>query len=159
MNPQKATFAAGCFWGVQEAFRDLPGITSTTSGYTGGTLENPTYEQVCTGTTGHAETVNIAFDQDLINYTRLLKKFWEIHNPTQKNRQGNDVGSQYRSAIFYHSEEQKRAAQESKAEEQKKYQNPIVTEITTAQKFHKAEKYHQNYLQKNPRGYCHTNLQ
>ena len=147
---EKATFAAGCFWHVEEAFRQLKGVISTTVGYMGGTLQNPTYEDVCTDKTGHAEVVEIIFDPQKISYDELLTVFWEIHDPTTKNRQGPDVGTQYRSAIFYHSPEQKKAAEQStqKLERTKKYNKKIVTEITKATTFYPAEEYHQHYLVK-----------
>lgn len=151
---KKATFAAGCFWGVEEAFRHLKGVTSTMVGYTGGTNKNPSYEDVCNKETGHAEAVQIEFDSKKVSYEKLLKIFWKIHDPTTLNRQGPDVGSQYRSAIFYHNEEQKELAIKSKEKEQKKYKNKIVTEITEAKTFYKAEKYHQQYLEKQGLSTC-----
>jgi len=154
---EKATFGAGCFWGVEEAFRNINGVKETTVGYMGGTLENPTYEDVCTNTTGHAEVVEIQYDPEQISYEELLNKFWEIHDPTQVNRQGVDVGSQYRSAIFYHKEEQKQIAEKSKSKlnDSGKFSKPIATEITEAETFYRAEEYHQKYLLKNKRGSCH----
>lgn len=143
---EKATFGAGCFWHVEEAFRKLDGVLSTTVGYMGGTFENPTYEDVCTDETGHAEVVQIEYDPKKISYNQLLDVFWSTHDPTQLNRQGPDEGTQYRSAIFYHNEEQKKLAEESKKKLKKK--KPAVTEITKAKKFYKAEEYHQKYLQK-----------
>jgi len=153
---EKATFGAGCFWHVEEAFRRLPGILSTTVGYTGGTLKNPTYEDVCTDKTGHAEVVELTYDPQKITYDQLLKVFWEIHDPTTKNRQGPDVGTQYRSAIFYHSMEQKEHAEQSKndLEQSGKYKKKIVTEITKAPVFYPAEEYHQHYLEKNGLAAC-----
>lgn len=147
---EKATFAAGCFWGVEELFRTIPGVISTTVGYTGGKTENPTYEDVCSNNTGHAEALEITFDPKKISYKELLKIFWDNHNPTTLNRQGPDVGTQYRSAIFYHSLEQKRLAEESKKvlEKSGKYTNKIVTEIVPVQKFYEAEEYHQEYNRK-----------
>jgi len=147
---QKATFAAGCFWGVESAFRELigKGVISTRVGYTGGHTEHPTYEQVCSHTTGHAEAVEVTFDPKKIGYERLLKVFWDIHNPTTLNRQGPDIGSNYRSAIFYHSEEQRKLAEQSKEGLQKTMHRPIVTEITPATKFWPAEDYHQQYAEK-----------
>jgi peptide-methionine (S)-S-oxide reductase len=147
---EKATFGAGCFWGVEAAFQDLKGVLSTTVGYMGGDFENPTYEDVCTDKTGHAEVVQIIFDPLKILFEKLLEIFWDIHDPTQLNRQGPDKGTQYRSVIFYHSQEQKRKAEKSKVEQQKskKYKNTIVTEIAPAKKFYPAEEYHQKYLQK-----------
>ena len=152
----KATFAAGCFWGVEAAFSDVEGVLSTTVGYTGGTLENPTYEQVCTGETGHAEAVALEFDPSRIAYEQLLDFFWRIHDPTTLNQQGPDVGHQYRSVIFYHDEEQKKAALTSKANLEKSgaYENPIVTEIVPASTFYPAEEYHQRYFEKHGRT-CH----
>ncbi len=149
---ETATFAAGCFWGVESAFRGLigKGVVSTQVGYTGGHTENPTYQQVCSHTTGHAEAVEVTFDPTKISYEKLLSVFWSIHDPTTPNRQGPDIGSNYRSAIFYHSAEQKKAAEGSKAELGKsgKFRNPIVTEITEATKFWPAEDYHQQYSEK-----------
>jgi peptide-methionine (S)-S-oxide reductase len=147
---EKATFGAGCFWGVEAAFRQVQGVGSTAVGYSGGTLKDPTYEDVCTGTTGHAEIVQIEYDPDIVSYEDLLEVFWNIHDPTTLNRQGPDVGAQYRSAIFYHSPEQKAAAMASKERVQNsgKYKKPIVTEITPASQFYRAEEYHQQYLEK-----------
>ncbi|MCH8003640.1 MAG: peptide-methionine (S)-S-oxide reductase MsrA [Nanoarchaeota archaeon] len=148
---QKATFAAGCFWHVEEAFRQVKGVVDVTSGYIGGTMKNPTYEDVCTDKTGYAEAIQIEFDPKIVSYEDLLKVFWEIHNPTTLNRQGLDVGTQYRSAIFYHNEKQKTLAIKSKNNLQKteKYKNKkIVTEIKKASKFYPAEEYHQKYYQK-----------
>jgi peptide-methionine (S)-S-oxide reductase len=155
---EKATFAAGCFWGVEEVFRRLPGVTATTVGYTGGHLDNPTYEQVCGDRTGHAEAVLVEFDPRQISYEQLLDVFWQNHNPTQLNRQGPDFGSQYRSAIFYHSDQQRRAAEASKERLQAsgRYRQPIVTQIVPAATFWKAEDYHQQYLQKRGLGSCHA---
>lgn len=145
-----ATFGAGCFWHVQEAFRQLPGVINSAVGYMGGKIANPTYEQVCTNSTGHAEAVQLEYDPSLITYDQLLDTFWRIHDPTQINRQGPDVGSQYRSVIFYHGSEQARAADQSKQTHQKSgnYNAPIATEITPAGPFYRAEEYHQRYLQK-----------
>src|SRR4028118_1529611 len=142
---EKATFGAGCFWGVEEAFRQTPGVTSTAVGYAGGTLKNPTYEQVCTGRTGHAEVVQVEFDPEQVSYEQLLQVFWENHNPTQLNRQGPDIGTQYRSAIFYHSPEQKEVAEQSKQqlEVSGQFNRPIVTQIEAASEFYMAEEYHQ----------------
>jgi peptide-methionine (S)-S-oxide reductase len=155
-NAQTAIFAAGCFWGVEEAFRTLDGVIDTQVGYTGGHTENPTYKQVCSGTTGHAEAVKITYDPNTITYEKLLEVFWNKHNPTTKNRQGPDVGAQYRSAIFYHNDHQKKLAQESKEKLQNsgKYKDPVVTEIVPAQKFYPAEDYHQQYLHKRNLKYC-----
>jgi len=153
----KATFAAGCFWGVEETFRTLPGVTSTRVGYTGGTKENPTYEDVCSNTTGHAEAVEITYDPNKITYKKLLDIFWNNHNPTSLNRQGPDIGTQYRSAIFHHSEKQKSTAEKSKTELEKsgKFKKPIVTQIIPAVEFHEAEEYHQKYLMKKGLKNCH----
>lgn len=148
---QLATFAAGCFWGAEEAFRRLEGVKSTTVGYTGGWFKNPTYRDVCTGKTGHAEAVQIQFDPNDVSYEELLGVFWSIHNPTTKNRQGLDLGSQYRSMIAYHTPEQELAAKKSKDElegSEKLNGKKIVTEIVQASPFYKAEQYHQKYYQK-----------
>ncbi len=152
-----ATFAAGCFWQVEEVFRELKGVKSTLVGYTGGKLKKPAYMVVCTGLTGHAETLQIEFDPKEISYEKLLKVFWENHDPTTLNRQGPDVGTQYRSAIFYHSEEQKKLAEKAKEELEKsgKFKNKIVTQIVPAQDFWKAEDYHQKYLMKRGLKVCH----
>jgi peptide-methionine (S)-S-oxide reductase len=152
-----ATFGAGCFWCVEAAFQQLKGVSSVVSGYSGGTVKNPTYEQVCTGRTGHAEVCQIEFDPEKISYEELLEVFFEIHDPTTLNRQGNDVGTQYRSVVFYHDENQKKIAEEVKAELDAKgiWKNPIVTEITSFTEFHKAEEYHQDYFRNNPnQPYC-----
>jgi peptide-methionine (S)-S-oxide reductase len=153
---EKATFGAGCFWHVEEAFRHLGGVLSTTVGYTGGTTKNPTYEEVCTDKTGHVEVVEITYDPQKITYAELLHVFWDIHDPTTKNRQGPDIGTQYRSAIFYHSPEQKTAAELSKEtlENAKKYKKKIVTEITQATTFYPAEEYHQRYFEKHGIAAC-----
>ncbi len=147
---EKATFAAGCFWGVEEAFRRVPGVVKTRVGYTGGHTPNPTYQEVCTGETGHAEAVEVTYDPRVVSYERLLEVFWSIHDPTSLNRQGWDVGTQYRSAIFYHTREQAWAARNSKArlEASGKYKDPIVTEIVPAGPFYPAEEYHQGYYEK-----------
>ena len=156
MKIEKATFGAGCFWGVESAFRAVEGVISATSGYSGGTKENPTYEEVCAGATGHAEVVEVDFDSDSVSYEDLLAEFWKIHDPTTPNRQGPDVGTQYRSAIFTHSPEQEKAAVESKnrLDERDNYSNPIVTEITEASEFYRAEEYHQRYFEKHGIEYC-----
>jgi peptide-methionine (S)-S-oxide reductase len=153
---EKATFGAGCFWHVEEAFQHLKGVLSTTVGYTGGTLKNPTYEDVCTDKTGHAEVIELTYDPKKITYEELLRVFWDIHNPTTKNRQGPDVGTQYRSAIFYHSPEQKTVAELSKKdlEQSGRYSKKIVTEITEATTFYPAEEYHQRYLSKHGLAAC-----
>ena len=154
---QKATFAAGCFWGVEAAFRQVKGVTATTVGYTGGSFESPTYEDVCTGKTGHAEAAEVEFDSTQVSYEELLNVFWENHDPTTWNRQGPDIGAQYRSGIFYHTPEQRQAAQASKEKLQQsgRYKKPIVTEITPASTFHRAEEYHQQYLEKRGLAQCH----
>ncbi len=155
---EQATLAGGCFWGMQEIIRHIPGVVSSTVGYSGGDLKDVTYEIVSTGTTGYAESVQITFDPKIITYKQLLGYFFRMHDPTTKNRQENDVGTQYRSAIFYNSPEQKAIAEEVKksVDKSKKWKNPVVTEIVPLKTFIKAEEYHQNYLQKNPHGYtCH----
>jgi len=146
----KATFGAGCFWHVEDLFRKTKGVTSTQVGYIGGKLANPTYEEVCTDMTGHAEAVQVEYDPNVISYDVLLDLFWNNHDPTSLNRQGPDIGNQYRSAIFVHNEEQKQIAQKSKEQLERsgKFQKPIVTEITPAPEFYKAEEYHQKYFQK-----------
>jgi peptide-methionine (S)-S-oxide reductase len=153
-----ATFGAGCFWHVEEAFRTLPGVLSATSGYTGGKTENPTYEDVCSHTTGHAEVVRVEYDPERISYDDLLNVFWENHDPTTPNRQGPDIGDQYRSAIFYHTPDQKAAAEASIARlnASGKYRRPIVTEVTAAPTFYPAEEYHQQYLARRGRTSCST---
>ena len=153
----KATFGAGCFWGVEAAYRQIPGVLSTAVGYLGGTLENPTYYDVCTGRTGHAEVVQVEYDPSRLTYDDLLTVFWENHDPTTLNRQGPDVGTQYRSAIFYHDDEQKETAIKSKEERDRsgRYRRPIVTEITPATEFYMAEDYHQQYLEKRGLSSCH----
>jgi peptide-methionine (S)-S-oxide reductase len=147
---QKATFGAGCFWRVEAAFRKIPGVIETKVGYMGGSLENPTYKDVCTDKTGHAEVVQVIFDENKVTYENLLDSFWNIHNPTQLNRQGPDIGTQYRSVIFYHNEEQRKIAEKSKQEIQSsgKFRKSIVTEIKKAETFYPAEEYHQQYLEK-----------
>lgn len=152
---QKATFAAGCFWGVEEEFSKVKGVASTRVGYTGGRTSNPTYEDVCTDATGHAEAVEVTFDPKAVSYDELLEVFWRIHDPTTPNRQGPDVGSQYRSAIFYHDEEQKERALASMQRERPKHRRPIVTEVVPAQRFWRAEEYHQQYLEKKGLKVCH----
>jgi len=153
----KATFAAGCFWGVEATFRQLPGVISTRVGYIGGRTENPTYKEVCTDTTGHAEAVEIDYDPAKLSYDTLLDTFWENHDPTQLNRQGPDWGKQYRSAIFYHSPEQEAAAKASKEKLEKshRFSKPIVTQIVPAVTFNEAEDYHQQYLEKRGLASCH----
>lgn len=152
-----ATFAAGCFWCVEAQYQQLKGVEKVESGYIGGHIENPSYKQVCTGETGHAEACNIYYDPAVISYDELLAAFWVAHDPTQLNRQGNDVGTQYRSAIFYHNDEQRQKAEEykKKLNEERAFSGPIVTEIGPYTKFYKAEDYHQNYYNDNPsQGYC-----
>ncbi|MFW5427060.1 MAG: peptide-methionine (S)-S-oxide reductase MsrA [Methylophagaceae bacterium] len=152
-----ATLAAGCFWGIEAQFRQLDGVLSTRVGYMAGHIEEPTYKLVCTGATGHAEVTEITFNPEIIGFSSLLELFWKMHNPTTLNRQGPDVGSQYRSAIFYHSEQQQNVAIESKQKlsESRYYPNPIVTEITKRKTFWPAEEYHQCYLEKKGLGSCH----
>lgn len=147
---EKATFAAGCFWQVEEAFRKANGVVSAMIGYTGGETKNPTYEKVCTGTTGHTEAVHVEFNPSKVSYEELLDVFWSIHDPTQLNMQGPDVGTEYRSVIFYHNEKQKKAAIASKEKLEKsgKYKKPVVTAIAPVSEFYKAEEYHQKYLEK-----------
>jgi peptide-methionine (S)-S-oxide reductase len=153
----KATFAAGCFWGVEDAFRRVPGVKSTTVGYTGGTTKNPSYKEVCTGRTGHAEAVEIDYDPAQVTYKHLLGIFWESHDPTTLNRQGPDTGTQYRSAIFYHDKAQEQSASASKAllEKSGVFKRPIVTQIQPADEFFRAEEYHQQYFEKNGMKSCH----
>lgn len=156
-NLEKATFGSGCFWCSEAIYERVDGVVSVTSGYAGGTVENPTYEQVCTGTTGHAEVIQITYDHRIINYDALLEIFWKTHDPTTLNRQGNDVGTQYRSVIFYHNEKQKQLAEKYKFELDKSgaWDNPIVTQIVPFTTFYKAEGYHQDYYENNPsQGYC-----
>lgn len=155
---EKATFAAGCFWGVETTFRNVPGVVATQVGYTGGHTKEPTYKQVCAGRTGHAEAVEVTYDPNQLSYDRLLEVFWNCHDPTTPNRQGPDVGEQYRSAVFYHDEDQRLRAEASKADAQKKFDRPIVTEITPASTFWRAEEYHQQYLEKNGRAACPSHL-
>jgi peptide-methionine (S)-S-oxide reductase len=153
---EKAAFAAGCFWGVEAAFRQVPGVLDAAVGYSGGGFPDPTYEDVCTGRTGHAESVEVEFDPARVSYDQLLDVFWENHDPTTKNRQGPDVGTQYRSAIFFHNPAQEKAALESKSrlEASGRYRRPIVTEIAPAQQFWRAEDYHQRYLEKRGLAHC-----
>ena len=154
---EKATFAAGCFWGVEAAFRQVPGVTATSVGYLGGSLKNPTYQDVCTDRTGHAEAVQVEYDPAKVPYDGLLKVFWENHDPTTLNRQGPDVGTQYRSAIFFHNPEQEAAAKASKEKLERSgaYKRPIVTQIVPASEFWPAEEYHQQYLEKRGLATCH----
>jgi peptide-methionine (S)-S-oxide reductase len=152
-----ATFGAGCFWGIEAAFRRVPGVVDATAGYSGGHTANPTYKDVCTDETGHAEVVQVTFDPAKVSYQQLLDVFWQIHDPTQVNRQGPDFGKQYRSAIFFHSPEQQAAAIESKAalDASGKLGRPIATEIAPASIFYRAEEYHQRYLEKRGAASCH----
>jgi peptide-methionine (S)-S-oxide reductase len=156
---QNATFAAGCFWGVESAFRAIPGVTATRVGYTGGHKDNPSYYDVCSDTTGHAEAVEVEFDPEQVSYEQLLDLFWRSHNPTQGNRQGPDVGSQYRSAVYFHSPGQEEAAVASRARVQTRLSNPITTEIVPAGEFFAAEDYHQQYFEKQGRTSCHAGLE
>jgi peptide-methionine (S)-S-oxide reductase len=156
-NTEIATFGTGCFWCTEAVLESLDGVKKVVSGYSGGHVANPDYKEVCTGTTGHAECVEVTYDPKVISYAELLEAFFRSHDPTSLNRQGNDIGTQYRSVIFYHNAEQKSLAEQAKAELDKSgaYSNPIVTEITGAQKFYVAEDYHQNYFANNPdQGYC-----
>ena len=157
MKTAKATFGAGCFWGVESAFRQIEGVTGTAVGYMGGKLENPTYRDVCTDLTGHAEVVQVEFDPARVKYDVLLNAFWELHDPTQLNRQGPDVGTQYRSVVFFHSPEQETAARASKQILEKSgiYKRSIVTQILPAAQFWRAEDYHQQYLEKRGLAHCH----
>jgi peptide-methionine (S)-S-oxide reductase len=153
---KKATFGAGCFWGVEAAFRQIDGVTKTEVGYEGGRLENPSYEDVCSHATGHAEVVQVTYDPEQISYDELLGVFWGKHDPTQLNRQGWDIGDQYRSVVFFHDDEQRVAAERSKAEldASGRYRKPVVTAIEPAQTFYPAEDYHQQYLEKRGRSSC-----
>ncbi len=157
---KKATFGAGCFWGIEAAFREIEGVTETAVGYAGGTVENPTYKQVCSDRTGHAEVVEVTYDPERVRYEDLLDVFWKEHDPTQLNRQGPDVGSQYRSVIFVHDEEQRRSAEASKAAQERsgRYSRPVVTSIEPAPTFWAAEDYHQQYLEKRGLASCHVSL-
>ncbi len=154
---EKATFAAGCFWGVEAAFAKVPGVVSTQVGYTGGHTENPTYKRVCTDKTGHAEAVEVTYDPAKVSYEQLLVVFWSIHDPTTLNRQGPDVGTQYRSAVLYHNEQQRDTAIASreKLEQSGKFRRPIVTEVAPASRFYRAEEYHQRYFEKHGLPSCH----
>jgi peptide-methionine (S)-S-oxide reductase len=155
---QRATFAAGCFWGIEAAFRGIEGVVKTTVGYTGGETANPSYEHVCSGSTGHAESVEVWFDPAVLSYDDLLETFWSIHNPTTPNRQGWDIGSQYRSAIFFHDAEQERQAMSSRDRHQRELARPIVTEIVPAKTFYDAEDYHQRYFEKHGGAACATTI-
>ncbi|PYX95778.1 MAG: peptide-methionine (S)-S-oxide reductase [Acidobacteria bacterium] len=154
---ETATFGAGCFWGVEESFRQIPGVIDTAVGYLGGDMQNPTYQDVCTDETGHAEVVEVTYDPAKVSYDQLLNTFWESHDPTTLNRQGPDIGTQYRSAIFFHSPEQERLARASKEKMQAsgRFRRQIVTEITPASTFYRAEEYHQKYLAKRGLSHCH----
>ncbi|NND72188.1 MAG: peptide-methionine (S)-S-oxide reductase MsrA [Rhodothermales bacterium] len=157
MAIETATFGAGCFWGVEVAFRNVKGVKNALVGYLGGDFVNPSYQDVCTGTTGHAEVVQVEFNPEEVSYDDLLNVFWDSHDPTTLNRQGPDRGTQYRSAIFFHSESQKETARQSleSVDQSGKFKNPIVTEITPASTFYKAEEYHQRYLEKRGLATCH----
>ena len=157
-NLQRATFAAGCFWGVEASFREIEGVVSTKVGYTGGRIADPSYQQVCSDATGHAEAVEVWFDPTVVSYDDLLKVFWTIHDPTTPNRQGWDFGSQYRSAIFFHDAEQQRLAIAARDERQEVLARPIVTEIVAATEFYEAEEYHQRYFEKHGGAVCATTL-
>lgn len=154
---ETATFGAGCFWGVEARFRQVPGVLDTAVGFMGGSKDNPSYQEVCTDRTGHAEVVQVTFEPATVTYVQLLKVFWEVHDPTQLNRQGPDVGTQYRSAIFFHSEQQKTAAEAAlrELEASGAYTEPVATEIVPAGTFWRAEEYHQRYLEKRGLGRCH----
>ena len=157
MNLEQATFGAGCFWGVEYVFRRVPGVTDAQVGYSGGRIPNPSYQQVCYSNTGHAEVTQITFDPSRVTYEQLLDVFWAMHDPTQVNRQGPDVGDQYRSVIFTHSEEQKAAAEASKERAQTRFKRPIATEIEPLEAFYVGEDYHQAYYEKNGHTpYCHA---
>jgi len=154
---EKATFGGGCFWGVEAAFRSVEGVVDTAVGYMGGTLKNPTYKDVCTDKTGHAEVVEVSFDPSRVTYEQLLDLFWKMHDPTALNRQGPDIGTQYRSVIFYHTPEQKAAATASKDKQDQSgaHKHPVVTQIVPAGEFYRAEEYHQQYLEKRGLATCH----
>ncbi|MES1981543.1 MAG: peptide-methionine (S)-S-oxide reductase MsrA [Pseudomonadota bacterium] len=152
---EQATFAAGCFWGVEAAFRQTPGVIKTSVGYTGGKTQQPTYQQVCTGTTRHAEAVQVTFDPAKVGYEQLLDVFWKNHDPTQLNRQGPDIGTQYRTAIFFHTPQQQMAARASISQQQTAHSRPVVTEILPASIYYPAEDYHQQYLEKRGLSQCH----
>ena len=156
---EKAMFGAGCFWGVQFYFDQVPGIESSLVGYSGGHVENPSYELVCTHTTGHAEVVELTFDPKVISYKKVLKHFFRLHDPTQLNRQGPDVGDSYRSAIFYYNDSQKKDAEAELKLAQANFKKPIVTEITPAGPFYEAEDYHQKFAERTGRGMCHVDYQ
>ena len=157
MGYEKATFGAGCFWGVEYVFRRVPGVIDAQVGYSGGILANPTYEQVCSHTTGHAEVTQVTFDPEQVSYDQLLEVFWAMHDPTQVNRQGPDIGDQYRSVIFAHTDEQKQAAEASKERAQSRFSKPIATQIVPLTAFYPGEDYHQAYYEKNGHTpYCHV---
>jgi peptide-methionine (S)-S-oxide reductase len=157
MGYEKATFGAGCFWGVEYVFRRVPGVVDAQVGYSGGITPNPTYEQVCSHTTGHAEVTQVTFDPDQVSFDQLLEVFWAMHDPTQVNRQGPDIGDQYRSVIFTHTDEQKQAAEASKERAQPRFNKPIATQIVPLTAFYPAEDYHQAYYEKNGHTpYCHV---
>ena len=155
---KEIVLAGGCFWGVEEYFSRINGVIDTKVGYANGHTKNPTYQEVCTNITGHAEAVYIKYDEDILSLEELLNRFWKIINPTLINRQGPDIGSQYRTGIYYIDEKDLEIIQKSKAEQQEKYKDPIVTEIETLNVFYDGEEYHQKYLKKNPGGYCHIDL-
>lgn len=154
-NTEIATLGGGCFWCVEAVYQELQGVLKVESGYSGGHVENPTYREICSGLTGHAEVIKITFDPAIVSFREVLQIFFTVHDPTTLNRQGNDAGTQYRSVIYYHSDEQKKAAQEVAQEAQEAWDDPIVTVFSAAEKFYKAEDYHQNYYRANPnQGYC-----
>jgi len=159
-TPELATFGAGCFWGVEQEFRNQKGVLATAVGYAGGHTQNPNYKEVCNGDTGHAEVVQVEYDSKIVSYEDLLKLFWDLHDPTTLNRQGPDVGSQYRSAVFFHDENQEGLALRMKDELQKlkRWPRPLVTEVTAATQFYPAEEYHQQYVEKGGRAVCHVRL-
>ena len=158
MSEQTASFAAGCFWGVEARFREVPGVLDAISGYMGGHADNPNYKQVCGGDTGHAETVQVTFDDEQVSYAELLDLFFDLHNPTTLNRQGPDFGSQYRSVAFWHDPQQRQLAEQKIRElnESGKWPNPVVTQVVPADRFWRAEEYHQRYFEKNGGGFCHV---
>jgi len=157
MSEQTASFAAGCFWGVEARFREQQGVLDAISGYMGGEVDEPTYKQICAGDTGHAEAVQVTFDDEQVSFRNLLDLFFDMHNPTTRNRQGPDFGSQYRSAVFWHDEEQRLATEQKirEVDASGKWPNPVVTQLTEADTFWRAEEYHQRYLEKNGGGFCH----
>lgn len=158
-DTERATLAGGCFWCVEAAFKELGGVGSAVSGYTGGDTEDPSYQEVCSGTTGHAEAVQVTYDPSVVGYSELLEVFFSIHDPTTRDRQGPDVGSQYRSAVYYHDDEQRRAVEDYVDSIQEDYPDPIVTEVESLEAFYPAEDYHQDYLEKNPeQAYCRVNV-